>query len=501
MVIAAVSTSRSENTAKRQAHMRGFAAASTNDSTRISPMKNIILLVSDTYRYDNLFDRADMPVHTPSLDAFAECAVSVEQFYAASFPTIPQRTDLITGRCGWPWYDWQPLSQSGRNRMPALLRQNGYVSQLLCDCPHLFKAGFDREFDAAHALRGQEGDVHFLRMNHPIVSAMPPEKTRTPRSHFDDRNLVDLHRWTNACWAHEEDRFAPRTATLAMQWLEENWQYNPFLLWVDFFDPHEPWDPPEYMVNRYDPGYSGAPMLHPNYGRADVYSDAELRNLRAHYCAEAELVDRWVGRVLQKIDDLELWDNSIVVFTTDHGISLGEHNRTGKSNANEGDDRYWPLYPEIARIPFIIAAPGLQGGRSLNIMAQPQDILPTLLELAGANADPPDPFHGISLAPQLTGADDESPRDIIVAGRFCAPETADGAMPPESVTPVLYTPEWAYAPVGAQGTPELYDLRSDAEAQHNIAPDNPARVAEMRDLFGTWLEQMDAPAPLHDVFA
>ena len=87
-----------------------------------------------------------------------------------------------------------------------------------------------------------------------------------------------------------------------MEWLEENYLYEPFLLWVDFFDPHEPWDPPEYMVRKYDPDYTGTPMLHPNYGKADDYTPEELRNLRAHYCAESELVDRWVGRIIENLD-------------------------------------------------------------------------------------------------------------------------------------------------------------------------------------------------------
>ena len=170
--------------------------------------------------------------------------------------------------------------------------------------------------------------------------------------HFQGHNLIDLHSWTNRRWYREIDRFPPRTAELAVEWLEENDQYSPFFLWVDFFDPHEPWDPPEYMVRRYDPNYEGPPMLHPNYGKASDYTEAELQNLRAHYCAEAELVDRWVGRILTKIDDLDLWRNSVVVFMSDHGMSLGEHNRTGKSNINKNDERFWPLYPEIVHIPF-----------------------------------------------------------------------------------------------------------------------------------------------------
>jgi arylsulfatase A-like enzyme len=152
---------------------------------------------------------------------------------------------------------------------------------------------------------------------------------------------------------------------------------QPFFLWIDFFDPHEPWDPPEYMVRRYDPGYTRTPMLHPNYGPASDYTPGELHNLWAHYAAEAELVDRWIGRILQKIDDLQLWDETIVDMTSDHGTSLGEHNRTGKSNINDGDERYWPIYPEVGHVPFLLAGGDVPKGQSLDLIAQPTDILPT----------------------------------------------------------------------------------------------------------------------------
>jgi len=452
---------------------------------------NIILLISDTFRYDNLFDRAAMPVRTPHLDAFSERAVSLEQLTVGSFPTIPHRTDLTAGRYGWPWYPWQPLDKSTRNSMPRILREEGYVSQLLCDCPHLFNARFQQTFMAAEALRGQEGDIYRLRMNHPIVNVMPREKTRTGR-HFEGCNLVDLHRWENRDWKGEGDCFPPRTARAAVQWLEENYKHDPFLLWVDFFDPHEPWDPPEYMVRKYDPDYDGIPMLHPNYGRADDYTPAELRNLRAHYCAEAELVDRWVGRILQKIDDLALWDNSIVVFTTDHGMSLGEHNRTGKSNINDRDDRFWPLYPEVAHIPFLVAAPGLPGGRSVTGFAQPVDILPTLLELAGIQADPPDPFHGRSFAGALHGETGDTGVDFAVSGSFLR-LAEDGGIPPGETTPILYTREWAYAPIGPAGEPELFDIKNDPYTETDISADHPGVAKELHEQFIAWLESLDAP--------
>lgn len=456
---------------------------------------NIILIISDTYRYDNLFERAAMPVRTPNLDAFSERAVSMSQFYTGSFPTIPQRTDLISGRYGWPWYGWKPLTE--KNLLPKLLQGRGYVTQLLCDCPHLFKNDFDKAFNGAYAIRGQEGDTYFLRMNTPIREMMPREKTRTGH-HFQDKNLVDLHRWINRYWVCEDDTFPPRTAGYAVRWLEENAEYRPFFLWVDFFDPHEPWDPPEYMVKKYDPDYDGTPMLHPNYGKATDYTPAELRNLRAHYCAEAEVVDRWVGRILQKVDDLALWDNTIVVFTTDHGMSLGEHNRTGKSNINDNDDRRWPLYTEIAHIPFLVAAPGLEGGREVDALAQPVDILPTLLDLAGLDVTPPDPFHGQSFAPSLRGAAQEPTRDFVITGYHL--RKRDGAIPSTAVTPVLYTEKWAYAPIGPEGQRELFDLEADPYAETNVIGDHPAVADDLHAKLVQWLRDIGAPDDAIDVY-
>jgi len=451
---------------------------------------NIILLISDTYRYDNLFDRAEMPVATPNLDAFSRRAVSLSRLYTGSFPTIPHRTDLTSGRFGWPWYPWQDRRLGTANHAPELLARAGYVTQLLCDCPHLFPAAFAAGFHAAHHLRGQEGNLYFTRMNYPIEHRMPPEKTRAGK-HFQGANLVDLAGWTNMHWRGETDRFAPRTAELAVRWLEENYRYDPLFLWVDFFDPHEPWDPPEYMVRKYDRDYEGPPMLHPNYGRADDYTAAELTNLRAHYCAMAELVDRWVGRVIQKIDDLAMWDNTIVVFTTDHGMSLGEHNRTGKSNINPGDDRHWPIYPEIAHIPCMIAAPGLKGGTEVDDLLQPPDILPTLMDLAGVAVEPPEPFHGSSFADLLRGGTEGPTRDVAIAGAYMRLE--DGQVRAKSQT-VVYTDEWAYVPIGPAGERELFNLKADPYALTDVAGDHAAVADELHGRLLAWLGELDAPA-------
>ena len=112
-------------------------------------MKSIILLLTDTFRYDNLGERA----------------TSVERFYMNSFPTIPHRTDFATGVLGWPHYGWQPIDLSGPNHIGRMLRQQDYATQLICDCPHLFNNRFQQGFDTAFQLRGQESDLPLLHLN------------------------------------------------------------------------------------------------------------------------------------------------------------------------------------------------------------------------------------------------------------------------------------------------------------------------------------------------
>ena len=94
------------------------------------------------------------------------------------------------------------------------------------------------------------------------------------------------------------------------------------------------------------------------------------------------MVNKWVGYVLDKIEELGLFDNSVVIFTSDHGMFVGEHNRTGKSNIHSEDDRVWPLYEEISHIPLMIAAPEVAGGRQVSALTQSVDLLP---DAAGFN--------------------------------------------------------------------------------------------------------------------
>jgi arylsulfatase A-like enzyme len=441
---------------------------------------NIVVIVSDTFRYDHIGANGNGWIKTPELDAFARRAAAFDNCYVSSFPTIPMRTDWFTGRYGFPFYGWKPLDPQATVIAPLLARA-GYINQLIIDTPHMMRGEyhFDRGFHGATWIRGQEGDTPMTWMNHPVLEKMPNAKTRHSPKPFGGV-LANVHAWQNHHrWHSEEDRFVAQTCRAACLWLEHNYRAERFFLWVDCFDVHEPWDPPEYLVALYDPDYRGVPMFHPNYGPATDYTPEELRNLRAHYAGECTLVSKHVGRVLRMIEDVGIMDRTAVFLMSDHGMYLGEHNRTGKSNIHPRDDRgSWPLYREVSHIPLFVYVPGLtESGQPRRIaqLVQAPDVMPTVLELAGVEW--PEALHGMSLVPLLRGQTEGWGRTIAVTssvlqmgrGRQGAKvSVTDGA--------------WSLV-LGQDGAvpPELYDLSHDPGETQNAAADNKDKTQELRE--------------------
>lgn len=228
-------------------------------------------------------------------------------------------------------------------------------------------------------------------------------------------------------------------------------------------------------------------MLHPNYGHATTYTDAELRNMNAHYKAECTLVSKYIGRVLRKIEDLGLLENSAVVFTADHGMYIGEHDRAGKSNLSDDDDRGpWPLYEEVSHIPLVVKAPGFEPRRVPKALVQPVDILPTVLDLAGVPA--PEGVHGHSMVPLMKG-EAEWPRKVAFSSQGLAPHRA-GA--PKTT---IRDEKWTLIIGGKEGTgPELYDVEADPSQLTNVIADHPEVAKSLHAAFLNWLADVGADA-------
>jgi arylsulfatase A-like enzyme len=451
---------------------------------------NFIVIVSDTFRYDHLGANGNAWIKTPELDAFSRIAVNFDRCTISSFPTIPTRTDWFTGRYSFPFHGWQPLDPKA-TILAGELAKAGYVNQLITDCPHVMKGTnhFDRGFHGAHWVRGQEGDTPLTWMNHPIAEEVPFEKTRQRPIVFG-ATLANLHAWQNRWWDGEEDTFVARTCRTASHWLEHNHKAVRFLLWVDCFDVHEPWDPPQYLVDLYDrSGYDGPPMRHPNYGPASDYTEAELRNLRAHYAGEVTLVSKHVGRLLRMAEDTGIMDRTAILFMADHGMYLGEHDRCGKSNISPHDTRgSWPFYDEVLCVPLLIYVPGVPGGRRVAVPVQPPDIMPTLLELAGASA--PEGMHGHSLVPLLRGEERDWPRRAAFSGTDLT--RGEGKNGPKLT---VSDAEWSLL-LAAEGhcQPELYHRPSDPQQRRNVFDAHCDVAAALHEELRAFLRRAGSPA-------
>jgi len=387
---------------------------------------NIILIMSDTFRRDHLGCYGNDWIRTPNIDRLAKESVVFDRAYTASFPTVPNRRDIVTGRYTFSYSDWSPLP-ADEVVLAEVLREAGYVTMLVADTPHILKDGYhyDRGFNGWIWIRGQENDRY---NTDPIDYTFPcnAQKLRSPYQTVEQylRNVSQRR--------YESDYFAAQTMKEAATWLERNRKHEKFFLYVDTFDPHEPWDPPKWYVDLYDPDYAGEEVTYPVYGPCDFLTQAELKHVRALYAGEVTMVDRWVGFLIEKIRDLGLWDNTAIIFASDHGFYHGEHGLIGKSIITESAHGLAPLYDEVASIPLIIRVPGIEPHRC-EALVQPPDLMPTILRLAEAKI--PVTVQGRSLFPLLKG-EKPSWRDFAVA----SPSIIDGPIAGQRIS--VITQEW-----------------------------------------------------------
>lgn len=374
----------------------------------------VLFIMVDTLRYDALrFTNPDSMAETKELDDFAAQSCFFDNAYIASFPTVPNREDVNRGLYTFPHHGWGALPDDAIP-LPQVLSENGYTTQLLADTPHLIGRGhrYHRGFQGYHWIRGNECDTWFTRYNVPFQEKMPMDKTRTDELYYGKHPLVELADWiVEGELQCEEDHFVARTASLASKWIEQNYLAKDFFLWVDTFQCHEPWRPPQYLTDRYDPDYKGFRVTYPCYGYADCYTQEEIQNMRANYAGEVTMTSKWVGHLLRKLKDVGIYDDTLIIIKSDHGNYIGEHNRAGKMFTKDEKphiEKPWPHFEEVTHIPLMIKLPGQKTGVRIKEIVQPVDIMPTILDVAGVKSGLP--FDGLSLKPLMTGEKVDWPR-------------------------------------------------------------------------------------------
>jgi len=463
---------------------QGDAALATNPSapdSDASPLPevmavNVIVIVSDTCRRDRIGAYGCEWMNTPSLDYLASKSMVFERCYCGSFPTVPHRVDCLTGRFGFPFYGWQPVPEE-LSSLPEPLEAQGVATQLIYDTPGMLGANCARGFRGVRFHQGQATSrEEMIRLVHPVELPCDADRVRSPdamRARMRDAT------W----WRDESDSFAARTSMAAAQWLEENRGADGFMLWVDTFDPHEPWLSPLWYARMYYPDYEGQDFIQAPYDYLDDrFTDDEIEWMHARYCGELTMMDRWVGEVIDRFFDLGYAEDTALIFTSDHGFYLGEHNRAGKHTI-VGEP--WPLYDEVAAVPLMVYVPGVEPRRS-DALVQAPDLRPTVMELMGAEDEAE--VHGRSIMPVVRG-DAAGHREFAVSSGYLD-ETRD---PLVTRVAVNSADGWSLH-FHPRYEPELYYLPADPGQEENVLEGNRDQAARLHSGFIDVLREVGAPA-------
>ena len=366
-----------------------------------------ILMDSLNRRFLDLYG-AEEPALTPNIDRLAARSVVFDQHWCGSSPCMPARRDIMTGRLNFmerPWGGIEPYDHT----LGALLAEKNVYTHMETDHFHYAERGGENywgHFTSWNLHRGTEHDaIHW-----------GPDKTgvpdRTPPAGYCGLYSPSYEE-ARRLWQRDGSQYpTPRTFSSAAEWLERNQDADNFLLWVEAFDPHEPFDVPEEFLELYpddekNPG-PGDPYW-PDYISADNYTPEQIRYFRRRYKALLTMADRYLGKLLDVLDRHHMWDDTLVILTTDHGYLLGEHGFMAKC--------YMPDYNEIHHIPLMISMPGTAPGRC-QALTENIDLFPTLLSCFGVSLDRcRNPIHGKSLLPLLRG-EAETVRDELLFGVF-----------------------------------------------------------------------------------
>lgn len=419
-----------------------------------APRPNIIFLLTDDQRYDDLGAAGNPVIRTPNLDRLAGNGVFFRHAHVSSSVCMASRATIFTGlverRHACNFYYRHLAGDLWRQSYPVRLRAAGYRTGFIGKFGVTVE-GYDRltpgrDFDWFRGYRAQ-GDY------------FPEGKEGPHLTRIKGDQAIEFLRES----AREE---------------------RPFCLSVSFFAPHDPMQPDPALAGWYADATPPMPAgvrfeeragLPPAYGDAAWYarmhwvrsmSDPERRN--AYILQRYRLVsgvDRAVGRILDELDRLGVADNTVIVFTSDNGFYYGEHGLSTK----------FYMHEESIRVPLIVFDPRLPAdrrGQTVDRLVSSIDLAPTLLDLAGLQ--PPALMQGRSALPLIRG-EEVAWRDAIFAENIIKER--------RPMCDAIRTERWKYIALFEQEPPqeELYDLEADPHETNNLSG-NPEHADVLREL-------------------
>jgi arylsulfatase A-like enzyme len=309
---------------------------------------------------------------------------------------MPARREIHTGRYNFLHRSWGPLEPFD-NSMPEILRKAGVYTHLVTDHLHYWEDGgatYHPRYQTFDLIRGNQGDPWKGEVRDPVI----PDSLGSVKG---DMNRND---WVNRKYIKEEEQFPQvKTFNSGLEFIETNSREDRWFLQLETFDPHEPFYAPQKFRDLYPHDYAGKHFDRPNYGKVTETAE-EVEHCRYEYAALLSLCDAYLGKVIDTMDRLDLWKDTMLIVNTDHGFLLSEHDYWGKSV---------PYYEEVAHTPLFIWDPrsGKRGERRGSLV-QTIDLAPTLLDFFGVEL--PEDMLGKPLADTI--AADRPVREMALFG-------------------------------------------------------------------------------------
>ena len=352
----------------------------------------VVFVLFDSLNRHLLSPYGGTRIATPNFDRLARRSVTFDRHYVGSLPCMPARRDMQTGRLSFLHRSWGPLEPFD-NSFPELLAEAGVYSHLVTDHFHYWEDGgatYHNRYDSYEFVRGQEGDPwkamvqpHWERLREKYHA----RQFTTERREYFSQNIV------NREFIRDERDFpSVKCFQAGFEFLERNRSADNWLLQIETFDPHEPFQAPARFKQPFDTGWQGPVRDWPRYGRVDELPE-ECEELRANYYSVVALCDFLLGTLLDEFDRHDMWRDTALVVTTDHGFLLGEHDFWAKNRMN--------MYQEIVHIPLFVHDPRRlrAAGARRAALTQTTDLAPTFLDLFGVVPAPEMEAH--SLLPVL----------------------------------------------------------------------------------------------------
>ena len=466
---------------------------------------NVLFLYTDEQRYNTLACYGNEQIQMPNLNRFAETATVFDQAYVTQPVCTPSRSTLLTGlypHTNGCLHNNIPLP-AHIPCLPEMIQGGDYAT------------GHHGKWHLGDEIFSQHGFDDWVSSEDGYAQYYGPGRDREARSSYhhylvdqgftpQDGSAFARGEAARLPEAHGKPAFLAREAS---RFLREN-RDRPFMLFVNFLEPHMPFYGPR--DGQYDPSqvplppnFYDVPTLaqpakvlaryyaHREPGGGALRTEAEWRDLIARYWGLCSLVDTHMGTILDTLEELGLAENTIVVYTSDHGDMMGSHQLVAKG----------VMYQESVRVPLLIRYPGQRRGHRVTGPISQVDVVPTLLDLMGQAI--PAEVQGQSRRASVEGEARSLEEDVFIQWRGRDGASALRQMPrdlseerlrasnADPVRTIITADGWRFS-CSVLGEHELYNLRQDPGETVNLAMHAQHRplMGELRRRIVRWQERV-----------